>query len=57
MDKAFKDMKAGKAPSPPGITAEILKISEGMRYSLVTFVVNQLVQGVIVPNNWCSSNC
>lgn len=41
VEKIIKDMKTGKASGPSGIFAEMLKISGGGGYGLVTCIVDQ----------------
>ncbi|XP_036363597.1 uncharacterized protein LOC118765482 [Octopus sinensis] len=53
--EAIKDMKTRKAPGPSGITTEMLKISGGVGYGLVTNIVNRVIQESDAPNDWCSS--
>ena len=56
----IKDMKTGKAAGPSGIVAEMLKTSGEVGLTLVTRIVNQVVQQGVIPNDWHSSiivNC
>lgn len=44
MDKAIKNMKAGKAVEPPRITAQMLKVLQGVGSKLVTCIINPVAQ-------------
>ena len=46
---AIREMKTGKAAGPSGIVAEMLKISGEVGHTLVTRLVNQVIQGVSYP--------
>ena len=53
-------MKTGKAAGPSGLVAEMLKISGDVGRTLVTCIVDQVVQEGVIPNDWRSSiiiNC
>lgn len=43
INRALKDIKTQKAPSPSGISAEIFKIFRDLHYHLLSHIINQVI--------------
>ncbi|GAB1598584.1 hypothetical protein Ahia01_000135600 [Argonauta hians] len=57
ISKAIKDTKLRKATGPSGISAEMLKAPGdiGAICSVITCLVNQVIQEGTIPHDWCNS--
>jgi hypothetical protein len=56
VETALKEMKKGKAAGPTGVTSDLLKATGRVGVRELTNIVNQLLAGKELPDDWKSSS-